>query len=155
MNGNLFGRCARRQTRPRGLSLPGVLLILTLAVGCAEVRHKPFEYAATGSARIDRSQPSAMARSRAIIKAEMAARSQVLNQVAQKRLADGSTLGDLAAIDPYVRASLKDIVRSAQATHPPIGEDGSVTVRVQLEPGPLDRLIEASSRHSLKPARQP
>ena len=124
---------------------------LLLVMSCVQLRERGPAYSATAQAAIDRSHPASTARREAILTAETHARDQILNRAVQQlRLGDGRTLEEVAIVDPFVRASLQDMVRAAQVTDRTVTDEGLVTVTVRMDLAPIYKLIQTYNAQPVK-----
>ncbi len=74
--------------------------------------------------------------------AEIVARDQLKLQISRFRVPDGTMLQTLATVDPFVRAVMDDIVRSARVTDRTVNQETAVvSVTVQMELAPLHDLL--------------
>lgn len=117
-----------------------LLASVALALACARVKEGP-TYSATAEAVIPKDMPFTEGRAHAVANAENAARQQVLAQALARTLPDGRTLEEAVIEDPFLRAKVIDIVRTSKLTDQTLKrERGLVTVTIQLDEAPLDRL---------------
>jgi len=120
------------------------------AVACTRVHSGAPIYSATVSAQYDEEGKVGLTRRQALQSAVREARNHILNKALELRLSNGQVLGDLAVVDPFVRAVLEDTVRAARITDRAYSEDGLVTVTVSMELEPLYKLIEEYPQHALQ-----
>jgi hypothetical protein len=125
--------------------------LLLLAMACAS---QPTEtapsYSSTQFRQMDAGLPRDQARREALAAAENMARDQIREQVYQMRLSDGRALGDLAAIDPFMRAVIQDNLRAAQIADRTVSEEGMVSVTVKMDLAPLYKMIEEYPSHAIR-----
>ena len=128
-----------------------LLALVFVAVGCAYTPSQGVPHAVTSTATIDPDQPRQIARLEAKGRAELEARRQIADRAAELRLSDGRTLGDLAVIDPFVRAALDDTVRAAVLK--PVRDEEApdvVTVTLHADLQPLYDLVRDYPKYAIK-----
>ena len=137
----------------RGVCPVAGLLILA-AFGIAACARQPAPtsptYSSTMFQQMNQSSPRDQARREALALAEFQARNQIREKLYQLRLSDGRALGDLAAIDPFVRAVVQDNLRAARIEDRTVTDAGLVSVTVKMDLSPLYQLIAEYPRHSIR-----
>jgi hypothetical protein len=107
-------------------------------------------YSATNFQRMNPEEPRDQARREALATADSQAREQIREQVYQMRLSDGRTLGDLSAIDPFVRAVVQDNLRSARTGDRTVTDEGLVSVTVTMDLAPLYQMVSEYPNHAVR-----
>jgi hypothetical protein len=82
-----------------------------------------------------------MAHSQALKLAELRARQQLEESVKMYRVDTNQPLQQLIVVDPFVRAVFDDTIRSARVSDRTVKEDGSVSVKVELDINQLSQML--------------
>ena len=134
-----------------------VLLAMALGVGgllsaCATPGAEHPVYTSTATAHYDplNRAEAGMTRRQALQVALRRARGQSVVRVGELRLSDGGTLGELAIVDPYVKAVIEDTARAAQVVDRTYSDEGVVSVTIRMELAPIYRMIENYPKHSIR-----
>jgi hypothetical protein len=132
-----------------------ILLLLSPALiaplACArQSATAPPIYTSTSFQEMNPDLPRDRARREALSAASLQARDRIEEQVYRMRLSDGRSLGDLAAVDPFVRAVIQDNLRAAVIADRAVSDEDVVSVTVRMELAPLYKMIEEYPRHALR-----
>lgn len=127
------------------------MAVMPVLTGCASTGGGDSQvYAATVIEQIDPEEPREAATREALIRAEAAAREQIRERIYQTKLDDSRSLDDLAAVDPFVRAVVDDTLRMAVIDDRTVAPDGTVTVTLEVDLKPINRLVEEYPRHAIR-----
>jgi hypothetical protein len=132
--------------------LPAIALLpaLLICLACAgQLAGDAPYYASTSFQRMNPELPRDQARREALAAADRQARDQIRDQVYQLRLNDGRTLGDLAAVDPFIRAVIADNLRAARIDDRTVSGEGIASVTVKMDLAPLYEMIQQYPAHAM------
>ncbi|MCL5269389.1 MAG: hypothetical protein M1457_02280 [bacterium] len=151
-----FGYASKGKA-PFALILGVAALALLAAGGCARVTTAAPTLSASATARPAAAPTAPAAQSTAaesrmslVARAEREARDALLDKVGAMDSGRGMPLSELAVIDPFVGAALKDTVRDSKVSERTTDKDGAVTVTVRMELSPIQDLLAHYPNHAMK-----
>lgn len=124
-----------------------LFLIVTFsltAMSCSSPRESGDFLTATSFREFYPAEPGSEGQVGAILRAEMDARNDILASAGKFTFDDGRTLDDAVVEDPFIRARVYDLIRTAPVVDKTVKEQGEmviVTVTVRLDMASLNRIV--------------